>query len=145
MMPRVEEPLGVVLTDQDTEEFEVPVTLAEKVREEPARMLALEGVTVTAMVGEGVGFGVGVGAFVEVPPPELQEARTKASRNTAGETWRGIVRLVCGRSSSKDNCTGVQKRSREKLYHRGNRGCAEVTEKIARRTDSFCRRDLRRA
>ena len=117
MMPRVEEPLGVVLTDQETEEFEVPVTLAEKVREEPARMLAVEGVTVTAMVGEGVGFGfgVGVGAFVEVPPPELQEARTKASRNTAGETWCGIVRLVCGRSPSKDNCTGVQKRSRDKL------------------------------
>ena len=102
----------MLLTDQETEEFEVPVTLAEKVREEPARMLAVEGATVTAMVGVGVGFGVGVGVFgVEVPPPELQEARKKASRKTVGKTWRGIVRLVCGRGSSRDNCTGVQKRS----------------------------------
>jgi|HubBroStandDraft_2_1064218.scaffolds.fasta_scaffold145981_2 hypothetical protein len=109
MVPRVEEPLGVLLTDQETEEFEVPVTLAEKVKAEPARMLAVEGVTVTAMVGVGVGVGVGVFGVEEVPA-ELQEARKKASRKK-GKTWRGIVRLVCGAMRRRGNCTGVQKRS----------------------------------
>jgi hypothetical protein len=76
-------------------------------------MLAVEGVTATAMVGVGFGVGVGVFGLEEVPPPELQEARMKTSRKK-GKTWRGIVRLVCGRGASWDNCTGVQKRSKEK-------------------------------
>jgi hypothetical protein len=113
IVPRAEEPLGVLLTDQETEEFEVPVTLAEKVTEEPARMLAVEGDTTTAMVGVGFGVGVGVFGVEEVPPPELQEERKRASRKKAGKTWRDIVRSVCGRQSSKDNCTAVQKRSKE--------------------------------
>ena len=47
MVPRVELPPGVVLTDQATAVFVEPVTVAEKERVAPARMLAVEGETDT--------------------------------------------------------------------------------------------------
>ena len=47
MVPRVELPPGVELTDQVTEVLVVPATEAENVRLEPTRMLAEDGETVT--------------------------------------------------------------------------------------------------
>jgi len=53
MVPRDEEPPEVSLTNQVTAVFCVPVTVAEKVAELPARTLAVCGVTLTEMVAGG--------------------------------------------------------------------------------------------
>jgi hypothetical protein len=56
MVPRVEEPPGVELTDQETALLELFETVAVKVSEAPARMLAVVGETETEMeLPEGFG------------------------------------------------------------------------------------------
>lgn len=93
MVPRVEEPPGVVLTDQATEMLVEPVTAAEKEYVEPARMLAEVGETVTLTVATGGG-GAGGGTMVlEVVP---QEARARAAKkmNVDREMRRDAVAIV---------------------------------------------------
>jgi hypothetical protein len=57
MVPSVEEPPEVALTDQDTAVLEEFETVAEKVREAPARMLAVVGETETETDWEEGGGG----------------------------------------------------------------------------------------
>jgi hypothetical protein len=47
IVPRAAEPPAVPFTNQLTAVFELPLTLAEKVNGSPARMLAVDGVTIT--------------------------------------------------------------------------------------------------
>ena len=49
IVPRVADPPTVPLTDQVTLVFELPETVAENCKESPARILAVEGVTVTVV------------------------------------------------------------------------------------------------
>lgn len=53
MMPSAAEPLVAPLTDHWTAAFVVPDTAAEKERESPARMFAVEGETLRVMAGGG--------------------------------------------------------------------------------------------
>ena len=99
MVPTTEEPPAVPFTDQETAVLLVPVTVAENVSIAPARMLAVAGVTTTAMAG------VGSGDFVdEGPAPELQDARKNAKAKMAAtrRTWpsrrksAAAPNLACG-------------------------------------------------
>lgn len=73
-MPRAADPPFVLLTDQVTERFALPVIAAAKVSVAPARMLAVGGVTVTETSVTG---GGGAGCLEE--PLELQPVRTSAN------------------------------------------------------------------
>jgi len=119
MAPRVELPPGVELTDQETAVSEVPETVAVKVREEPARMLAVAGETVTEMVG--LGFGVGV----MVLEPELHEASAKATRKTSRKSKgtrreEDMIKDSVRRWTGAENWTEGQKTVRQKQVA-GNR------------------------
>lgn len=59
MVPSVLEPPGVLLTNQVTARFVVPVTLAANTKESPARIFAVAGEMATVIEGGGGG-----GAFV---------------------------------------------------------------------------------
>jgi len=105
MVPRVELPPEVELTDQVTAELEellTPATVAVKGRVLPTRMLALVGEMET--VGAGVGPGVGCG---EVEEPH--EARASVSRDTSTKRKNarsaGIVRIVWVGLGGQDNWT----------------------------------------
>jgi hypothetical protein len=83
-----------------TDAFELPVTLAAKVKDAPTRMFAVVGVTATATEGEGiglgvgVGFGVGLGEGVEVLDPEEvlpQDERVKALNSSREVTRAGRI------------------------------------------------------
>ena len=76
MVPMVSEPPGVELTDQDTDVFKEPVTVAVNKYVEPARMLAEAGKTETATDPEGGGLEELEGAE-ELP----QATRSGARRN----------------------------------------------------------------
>ena len=82
MVPRDEEPPEVSLTNQVTAVFCVPVTVAEKVAELPARTLAVCGVTLTEMVAGG-------GGCCELEEPVApQAARRKGTRRRARKPGR---------------------------------------------------------
>jgi len=66
------------LTDQVTEELEVPETEAEKVRKEPARIMAEGGATEMEMEPEG---GGGEEFFATWEPLVLQEMRPGRAHN----------------------------------------------------------------
>ena len=85
MVPRAVEPPEMELTDQVTGVLEVPETEAEKESEEPARMLAAEGVTVTVM---DCGGGNVVVVREDVPQADRHEnsgKRAKKEKMRAGE------------------------------------------------------------
>lgn len=89
IVPAVDEPPGVPFTDQLTVVFELPLTAAENVSEEPARTFAVAGETTTAIAEPGTGFDFCVD---DEDPPELHEARsTPASAGPitpSGDLWR---------------------------------------------------------
>ncbi len=82
MVPRDEEPPEVSLTNQVTEVFCVPVTVAEKAAELPARTLAVCGATATEMVAGGGG------CCVLEEPVAPQAARRKGTRRSARKPGR---------------------------------------------------------
>jgi len=89
MVPRVAEPLAVSLTNQETVVLLEPVTVEEKVKESPARILAVVGATETAIV-VGAG-GSGVGDFVvEEPPPLVAQPARSGNRQ---RSWRSRGRM----------------------------------------------------
>jgi hypothetical protein len=101
MVPSVEELPAVPFTDQETAVLLVPVTAAENVSVAPARMLAVAGVTTTAMDE----FGAGAGDLVdEGPAPELQDAKENTIAKIAATrgTWpsrrksAAAPNLACG-------------------------------------------------
>jgi hypothetical protein len=55
MVPTVVEPPVVPLTDQVTDLFDVPETMAVKAKESPARIFAVDGETTTVVEGGGGG------------------------------------------------------------------------------------------
>ena len=77
MVPRAEEPPAALFTDQVTELLLVPVTVAEKVREAPARIFAVAGATVTATTAAGA---VGIFGEVEEEPDEHAVRRNAGTR-----------------------------------------------------------------
>ena len=112
MVPRVALPLATELTDQVTEVLLAPVTVAEKVSVEPARMLAVVGATATVTESGGGGF-----CFCPEEVELLQEASARARRPTNTNRNRGrsaedIVRIVCGGGWDGGNWTVGQKRGR---------------------------------
>ena len=112
MVPRVEVPLATELTDQVTEVLLEPVTVAEKVSVEPARMLAVVGATATVTESGGGGL-----CFCPEEVELLQEASARTSRQTntntnRGRSAEGIVRIVCGGGWGSGNWTVGQKRGR---------------------------------
>jgi len=87
MVPRAVEPLAVPLTNQETAVLVEPVTVAEKVKESPARILAVVGATETATVF--VVGGSGAGDFVvELLLPVAQPAKNGKSRRRGGSRGR---------------------------------------------------------
>lgn len=91
MVPRVEEPLAVPLTNHETEVLEEPVTVAEKVKESPARMLAVVGATEMATVFVVGGSGAGDFGVEEPLPPVAQPARSGKRQRRCGSRER-----MCG-------------------------------------------------
>jgi hypothetical protein len=130
MVPRVELPPGVELTDQETLVFEEPETVAEKVKEEPSRMLAVAGETLTEMEARG---GAPGGGEVGVFEPEVQEERAREIRKQRMENRRSGVALhgrgrrgedmpiVSDKSAGKGNWTEGQKWGRGRGFQRGSR------------------------
>lgn len=107
MVPTADEPPVVELTDQETAVLEVPVTVAEKARLAPARMLAVAGETETVM-----DWGAGVATF---GLPELQPTKDiksdKRSRDRKmREECADIVSVVSDAGRGRDNWTEGQKR-----------------------------------
>jgi len=104
MVPRVELPPEVELTDQVTAVFEEPETVAVKGSVLLMRMSAVVGEMET--VGAGVGPGVGV----ECAEVEPQEARVSVSADTSAKSRslrreEDIVGIVSAGSGSGDNWT----------------------------------------
>jgi len=87
MAPREAEPPEVSLTNQVTAVFCVPVTLAEKVAEAPARTLVVCGETMTEIVAGGGGCW---------EPEEDEPAPQPTTRKAVGRSARnpGKVRVV---------------------------------------------------
>ena len=74
----VEEPPGVESTDQETAVFDEPVTVAVNMYVEPARMLAVEGVTVTVTAAlAGGGFWAGEEEEAEEPQEATSGTRKR--------------------------------------------------------------------
>src|SRR5579871_3765335 len=124
MVPTLELPPATLLTDQDTAEFELPVTLAEKVSLPPARMFAVVGVTVTVTDELGL-LGLEGGFVDDVELVEPHAASRNAAPSKRRETWpswrsilatrepteeTSIVRIVCGLPGPRSYCTEGQKR-----------------------------------
>ena len=85
MVPRVEEPPAVLLTDQVTAGLLVPETVAEKEAELPARTFALEGETATEIAGVAGGGCLGiVEEDVEPQPARVEDRRSAAQRRGEG-------------------------------------------------------------
>jgi hypothetical protein len=82
MVPFAELPPAILLTDQETAVFVVPVTEAANCWELPARTLAGFGVTETWILPEAGGFGGAIGGGGEVCEPETraQPACQQASK-----------------------------------------------------------------
>lgn len=99
MVPRVAEPLAVSLTNQETAVLLEPVTVDEKVKESPARMLAVVGATETATVLAAGGSGAG-DFGVEEPPPLVAQPARSGNRQ---RSWRSRGRILdkFGSSGSK--------------------------------------------
>ncbi len=79
MVPREAEPPEVSLTYQVTAEFCVPVTVAEKLAESPARTLVVYGETVTEIVGGGG--GCWEPERKPAPQPTTRKAVRRSARN----------------------------------------------------------------
>lgn len=88
----MEEPPAVLLTDHVTAVFCVPVTVAWKDKESPARTLAVEGETETVI--DEVGGGVGEGVFVL----ELETVPAQPARQPARKTRRILRKVVLRRA-----------------------------------------------
>ena len=63
----------------------LPVTAAEKVKDAPARMFAVAGLTATVTVPEDVGEGFGVGVVVLEPEEVLPQAVSANAVNKSKE------------------------------------------------------------
>ena len=79
IVPSVVEPPAVPLTDQVTLVFCVPVTVAWKVNESPARTFAVDGVTLTD-TPDGCGFGPGEDTVCDTPPAHPASAAAAIHR-----------------------------------------------------------------
>lgn len=77
IVPRAAEPLAVPLTNQETAVLVEPVTVAEKVNELPARILAVVGATEMVTVSAAGGLGAGDLGMEEPLPPAAQPARSE--------------------------------------------------------------------
>ena len=111
MVPSVEEPPGVSLTDQVTEVLVAPVTVAVNVRKAPARMLAVVGATEPETAGVGGG-----GCFWVEEEPDEQAERTSARaragsgrRSRENEKSLRIESPLLLRGGAPDNWPKVQK------------------------------------
>lgn len=109
MVPREAEPAEMSLTDQVTEVLEFPVTVALKVSEAPARMLAVGGATVTETVGGGGGGCFCVDEEVE-PHPTSIKVRPRSRRMCRNEiaSPRIQIKIVAG-EGRRNNWPVVQK------------------------------------
>jgi hypothetical protein len=107
MVPSMEEPPAVSLTDQVTAVLEVPETVAENDAELPTRTLAVEGETATVMEAGGGGCVL----FVEEAEP--QAAREKEKRSNVAQRAGVGARIrspIFGEGGREDNWTEGQKR-----------------------------------
>lgn len=80
-MPKEAEPPEVSLTYQVTAVFCVPVTLAEKVAEAPARTLVVNGETLTEIVAGGGGCCWVPDEDEPAPQPATRKAARRKARN----------------------------------------------------------------
>ena len=110
MVPRAAVPPAVWLTDHVTDLLALPVTVAMKVKDAPARMFAVLGLTATETdwVGGGIGGAPGVwGAEPVLPQEEMTSAE---SRNREVESARRIGSILGG-GERENNWTEGQKKS----------------------------------
>ena len=89
MMPRAAEPLAVPLTNHETAVLVEPVTVAEKVKELPARMLAVVGATEMVTVFAVGGSGAGDFDVEEPLPPAAQPVIS----GTRQRSWMSRARM----------------------------------------------------
>jgi hypothetical protein len=112
MVPTVAEPPALLLTYHVTAVFEVPVTVAEKVAEAPARTLVVDGETLTTTVAEGGGCWE-PGGDAPAPQPATEKAVRRSATNPGN--LRFVTRIadsVWPAGASRDNWTKGQKKAK---------------------------------